>query len=75
MPLGLAMGMPFALGLQALGERQPALMPWAWGINGCASVVSALLAALLAVDLGFSGLMLLSAALYLLAWAGFPGAD
>ncbi len=75
LPLGLAMGMPFALGLQALGERQPALMPWAWGINGCASVVSALLAALLAVDLGFSGLMLLSAALYLLAWAGFPGAD
>ncbi len=75
LPLGLAMGMSFALGLQALGERQPALMPWAWGINGCASVVSALLAALLAVDLGFSGLMLLSAALYLLAWAGFPGAD
>jgi L-cystine uptake protein TcyP (sodium:dicarboxylate symporter family) len=43
-------------------------MPWAWGINGCASVLSAILAVLLAIEIGFNGVMLFAAALYLAAW-------
>ncbi|MGH8562122.1 MAG: spermidine synthase, partial [Nevskiales bacterium] len=45
-PLAFAMGMPFPLGLTRLAREQPALVPWAWAINGCASVLSALLATL-----------------------------
>ena len=40
-PLAFCMGMPFPLALRGL--PQP-LVPWAWGINGCASVVGAALA-------------------------------
>jgi hypothetical protein len=40
------------------------LIPWAWAINGCASVISAVLATLLAMEIGFSGVLLLAVLLY-----------
>jgi hypothetical protein len=70
-PLAFLMGVPFPLGLSRLANEAPAYIPWAWGINGCASVLSALLAALLSVHLGFSAVLLLAATLYaaaVLAW-------
>lgn len=72
-PLALAMGMPFPLGLASLGDRRPALVPWAWAVNGFASVVAAVLATVLAIHWGFTAVVVLAAALYLLAAATFPG--
>ena len=72
-PLGLAMGMPFPLGLASLGARRPTLVPWAWAVNGFASVVAAVLATILAIHWGFTAVVILAAALYLLAAATFPG--
>jgi len=63
-PLAVPMGMPFPLGLAELGARDPALLPWAWGINGSFSVVSAVAAPLIAMEWGFSGLILVSVGLY-----------
>jgi hypothetical protein len=68
-PLAFCMGMPFPL---ALRELDVPLVPWAWGINGCASVVSAALATLLAVDFGFSTVLWIALALYVLVLAAFP---
>ena len=68
-PLAFCMGMPFPLALRELDEP---LVPWAWGINGCASVVSATLATLLAVDFGFSAVLWIALALYVLVLAVFP---
>jgi hypothetical protein len=56
-PLAFAMGMPFPIGLRAVAADAPGLVPWAWGVNGCASVVSAVAAPLLAMEVGFSGLV------------------
>ena len=70
-PLAFFMGLPFPLGLSRLGRDAPRLVPWAWGINGCASVLSAVLATLLALELGFSAVVLLAIALYGLAAAEF----
>jgi len=61
------MGMPFPMALAKLGETMPALLPWAWGVNGCASVISAILATLIAMQFGFSILILLALCLYGLA--------
>jgi hypothetical protein len=66
-PLAFLMGMPFPLGLSRLAAEAPAFIPWAWGINGCASVMSALLAVLLAVHLGYSAVLAIAAGLYALA--------
>jgi len=63
-PLAIPMGMPFPLGLSELNARAPGLLPWAWGINGSFSVVSAVAASLLAMEIGFSGLILLAVGLY-----------
>jgi len=72
LPLGFFMGMPFPLGLARLHRSAPALIAWAWGINGCASVISAMLAMLIALELGFSALLLAALALYGLAVLAFP---
>ncbi|MGH8249218.1 MAG: spermidine synthase [Steroidobacteraceae bacterium] len=77
-PLAFLMGMPFPLGLSRLAAEAPSFIPWAWGINGCASVLSALLAVLLAVHFGFSAVLSVAAGLYgaaALAWSAREPAD
>ena len=64
-PLGMVMGMPFPRLLGALQEREPALVPWAWGVNGALSVVASILAALLALSWGFRAVLVVGAAAYL----------
>ena len=70
-PLAIAMGMPFPLGLARLAGTTEALIPWAWGINACASVIAAILATLLAIHLGFNVVVILAVLLYLAAAAAF----
>jgi hypothetical protein len=64
-PLGMAMGMPFPRLLEALQEREPALVPWAWGVNGALSVVASILAALMALSWGFRTVLVAGAVAYL----------
>jgi hypothetical protein len=67
-PLGLPMGIPFPTGLRVLGEAEEGLIPWAWVINGCFSVLAPILAVMLATAAGFSTVLLLGAGAYLLAF-------
>ena len=64
---GGLMGVMLPAGIRALGERDAELVPWAWGINGAASVVGTVSATLLAIQLGFRVTLVVGAALYLLA--------
>jgi hypothetical protein len=64
-PLAFCMGMPFPVGLHALTKYANQYVPWAWGINGCASVISAVLATLLAIHFGFSAVILTAVFLYI----------
>ncbi len=66
-PLALPMGLPLPLGLGRLGRTAPALLPWAWAVNGCASVVGAVLALLLAMEFGLTAVVLSALVLYALA--------
>jgi len=74
-PLAFCMGMPFPLGLSRLSIRAPELIPWAWGINGCASVISAVLATLLATHIGFRGIVVAAVFLYFLAAIVYPNRE
>ncbi|MFP4057875.1 MAG: spermidine synthase [Candidatus Brocadiia bacterium] len=65
--LAFFMGMPFPSGLRRAARQVPGLVPWAWGVNGCASVVGAVLAMVLAVSLGFRAVLLVAFGLYVLA--------
>jgi hypothetical protein len=66
-PLAFAMGLPFPLGLARLARTAPAFVPWAWGLNGCASVIAAIAALLLAIEVGLTTTLLLALALYVVA--------
>jgi hypothetical protein len=63
-PLGFAMGVLFPKGLARLEDSAPQLVPWAWGVNGVMSVISAAASALLALTYGFTVVTLAGAACY-----------
>jgi hypothetical protein len=76
-PLGFLMGVPFPAGLRWIssGFASPAssrnsipIIPWVWGVNGAASVIAAVAAALLALTWGYSWVLRLSALCYAIAW-------
>jgi len=64
LPLGIALGMYFPTGVELLRQRDPRLVPWAWAVNGVASVASSVLAVILGMAIGFAGVALLAAAVY-----------
>jgi hypothetical protein len=73
-PMAFVMGMPFPMGLAWLERASPPLVPWAWAVNGCASVVASVLAAILALSAGFTVVLLVGAGSYAAAgvvlWQG-----
>jgi phage shock protein PspC (stress-responsive transcriptional regulator) len=72
-PLGLMMGLPFPFGLAWLQEAAPSLVPWAWAVNGCASVIASVLAAIVALTWGLTAVLGLGAAAYIGAWLALSG--
>jgi len=70
LPLGFMMGMFFPAGIRTLRGCFEGAVPWAWSVNGCASVAGAVLAAVLAVSCGFKMVLCLAALAYTLALGG-----
>ncbi|MER3525100.1 MAG: spermidine synthase-like protein [Ignavibacteria bacterium] len=68
-PCAFVMGIPFPLGMRSFAALHPHAPAWGWGINGCASVIAAPLATLLALEAGFSWVMAAAAAMYVVASA------
>lgn len=64
-PIGILMGMPFPAAIKILGERDRDIIPWAWCVNGVASVISSILAIIIAISFGFNAVLLLSVIMYL----------
>ena len=69
LPLAFLMGAPFPLALRQLTES---FVPWAWSINGCASVVSPALVTLVAIDYGTTAVLCFALLIYALALSVFP---
>ena len=65
-PLAFCMGIPFPAGLKRVAQPNTPQVAWAWGINGCVSVISAVLATMIAIEGGFMLVMLLAALGYCL---------
>jgi hypothetical protein len=66
--IGVLMGVPFPLGLSFLETFDQRLIPWAWAVNGCFSVLAPVSAIMIAVTTGFSTVLLLGAIMYLCAF-------
>ena len=66
-PVGFLMGIPFPKGISMVNsqESNPILIPWIWAINGSTSVISSILAALIALSLGFNWVFVAGGFFYL----------
>lgn len=64
LPLATAMGMAFPLGMAVIADNRPPMVPWAWGINGCATVIGAAAVPLLALHGGYTLVMGLAVLFY-----------
>ncbi len=72
-PVAFFLGMPFPLALSVLsGAGDSRLAAWGWAVNGAVSVLGIVLAQALAMMLGYTIVLQIVAAVYLVAWATFP---
>jgi hypothetical protein len=67
-PIGFVLGMPFPLKLRSLAGELAVLVPWAWAVNGFASVLGSVLAIVIAMNFGFRVLFATAAACYVVAF-------
>ena len=61
-PLSFLMGFAFPLGIKKINKE---LIPWAWAVNGSASVLSPILAIMLALFFGYNFVFVLAGLIYL----------
>lgn len=66
-PLATLMGMPMPTAIRMLSQKMPELIPWAWGVNGAASVMGSVAALVVAILTGFNQALILGASIYLLS--------
>ena len=71
MPLGFMMGWLFPIGITTLEKNGRGVLPWAWGINGFASVLAAPLAVMLSMSFGFTTVLFIALILYTIAGLAF----
>lgn len=64
---GVVMGMMLPIGVRLVGDRDDAIIPWAWGINGAMSVIGTVIATILAIHFGFATTMMIGAGIYVAA--------
>ena len=66
-PLAFLMGMPFPTGLRALARTPGGSVEWAWALNAAASVLGSALAIVIALQFGFTAVLLTASAMYALS--------
>lgn len=74
-PTGFFLGFAFPTGITLLHEKEPSLIPLAWSINAFSSVITSILAIMLAFWLGYPSLFIISSLCYTLAFLFFRLAD
>jgi hypothetical protein len=67
LPIGLCLGVFLPTILDAMKQRSPHLVPWAWGVNGFFSVIGAAGTILVAISFGFRAAVAVALVLYVLA--------
>ena len=71
-PLSFALGLPFPLGLDRFQRESPAMLPWAWSLNGAFSVLATPLANLLGHGFGLVPVLVAGMFCYFLAGVLWP---
>ena len=65
-PLALAMGCCFPIGMRLVGQQSDRVTAWMWGVNGAAGVMASILAVMVSMWLGIHANLLIAGLLYVL---------
>lgn len=68
LPSGFFMGIPFPVGLSWTSKNFEGFVPWAWGMNGYATVIGSVLSVIIALNFGFRIVLLTAILIYILAY-------
>ena len=68
-PMALLLGMPFAHGIALLNRSNAQFVPWAWAVNGSATVVGSVVTVVLSMTFGFHVVLMVAALIYGVAFA------
>jgi SAM-dependent methyltransferase len=73
-PPAFLMGFPMSVAMTTLGRLgKEHMFIWAWGVNGCFSVIGAAAAPVLATSFGLASVIEVAALAYFVAWPAFGG--
>lgn len=73
MPVGLCLGTFVPVALERIKHSAPRLAPWAWGVNGIASVLAPVLSVAFSMTWGINALFLSAIPLYVVVGFVSPG--
>jgi spermidine synthase len=68
-PIGLALGVPFAYGIRLVNRFNPTIIPWAWAVNACCTVIGSVATVILSMNFGFRFVMIAALVIYAAAFA------
>ena len=71
LPVGILLGVPFPTAVKEVEKLNPNFIAWAWGVNGVTSVLASILAIVVAMQVGFTAVVCIAAAIYLLAMVAY----
>lgn len=71
-PVGFLLGVPLAYGIRLLDRLNPTLIPWAWAVNACFTVVGSIFTVILSMNLGFNAVLFSAAIIYAVAFWALP---
>lgn len=74
-PLGLVLGGFLPLGVRVVERTNPQLVPWAWAVNGCATVVGTILAVIGGMTWSFTAVAMAACAIYAAGVLALLGAE
>ena len=63
----------FAYGIRLLDRFNPALIPWAWAVNACATVIGSILTVILSMNFGFNFVLTCALVCYVITFLAVPG--
>jgi hypothetical protein len=71
-PTAFLLGVPLAYGIRLLNRLNPSIIPWAWAVNACFTVVGSVLTVVISMNFGFNAVLLGAALVYMVGFAALP---
>jgi len=72
-PISMMLGVPFPYGIRLLNVQNPSIIPWAWAVNGCCTVIGAIVAVILSMQFGFTIVLIAAGLIYVVAFSAIRG--